>query len=160
MSGNQRGYAWVDEEVEHSAQDEARASVLASKWSDLHNEEESRQFARQADIEDGRDYGPDPDECSTCDGSGYIIGGDTGCGAPDCPAQLVALRCPSPSCEDGFDMGSIREQEKRQLELEAERRLEVELVEDKLERIGARMMRPYEHWNEEEALMEYLERER
>lgn len=30
-------------------------------------------------------------------------------------------------------------------------------VEELLEELGARMMRPYEHWNEEEAYMEYME---
>lgn len=31
---------------------------------------------------------------------------------------------------------------------------------DSLNELGARMMRPYEHWNEDEKLMEYLERDR
>jgi hypothetical protein len=29
----------------------------------------------------------------------------------------------------------------------------------KMEELGARMMRPYEHWNEDERLMSYLERD-
>src|ERR1044071_8530821 len=33
---------------------------------------------------------------------------------------------------------------------QAERDLEIELIEDKLAAIGARIMRPYEHWNEDE----------
>lgn len=36
-------------------------------------------------------------------------------------------------------------------------RLEQETIEGQLEQIGARLMRPYEHWNEEEAYMEYIE---
>ena len=49
----------------------------------------------------------------------------------------------------------------RRLELEkqAERELEIELVEDKLDKLVARMMRPYEHWNEDERYMEYMERD-
>lgn len=31
------------------------------------------------------------------------------------------------------------------------------LIEDQLGALGARMARPYEHWNEEEAMIEYLE---
>ena len=40
---------------------------------------------------------------------------------------------------------------------QAELDLDLELVEDKLAAIGARMMRPYEHFNEEERYMEYME---
>lgn len=39
-------------------------------------------------------------------------------------------------------------------------RAEEAALEEQLDRLGARMMRPYEHWNEEERLMEYLERDR
>jgi len=35
--------------------------------------------------------------------------------------------------------------------------LEQETIEGQLSQIGARLMRPYEHWNEEEAYMEYSE---
>jgi hypothetical protein len=30
-------------------------------------------------------------------------------------------------------------------------------IEEMLGELGARMMRPYEHWNEDERMMEYLE---
>jgi len=40
-----------------------------------------------------------------------------------------------------------------------ERARELALYEE-LDSLGARMCRPYEHWHEEEALMEYLERDR
>ena len=131
MSGNQRGYAWLDESIERSEQDEARAKALAAKWSQLHNEDEYRRFARQADYEDGRDYGPEPcEECGAC------IAGD------------------EENCE------FIKACEQARLDLEAERSLEIELVEDKLNAMGARMMRPYEHWNEDERYMEYQERDR
>lgn len=33
-------------------------------------------------------------------------------------------------------------------------------LEEQLDKLGARMCRPYEHWNEAERLMEYLERDR
>lgn len=36
----------------------------------------------------------------------------------------------------------------------------IDAIEIILNSHGARVMRPYEHWNEEERLMEYLERER
>jgi len=37
---------------------------------------------------------------------------------------------------------------------------EIEFIHNELEKLGARMMRPYEHWNEDEQLMAYLERDR
>jgi hypothetical protein len=37
---------------------------------------------------------------------------------------------------------------------------ELEAIEIKLRGLGVRIMRPYEHWNEDEQLMAYLERER
>jgi regulator of protease activity HflC (stomatin/prohibitin superfamily) len=33
----------------------------------------------------------------------------------------------------------------------------LEVIEELLSELGARMMRPYEHWNEEEKYMEYME---
>lgn len=41
-----------------------------------------------------------------------------------------------------------------------ERRLHIEWIEERLHSLGARMSRPYEHWNEEERYMEYMERDR
>jgi len=47
------------------------------------------------------------------------------------------------------------------LDLERRRRENDErFLEDELNRLGARMMRRYEHWNEDEKLIEYLERDR
>lgn len=39
-------------------------------------------------------------------------------------------------------------------------RVQVEVIEAKLHELGVRMMRPYEHHNEDEAYMEYAERDR
>lgn len=33
----------------------------------------------------------------------------------------------------------------------------IEVIEELLSELGARMMRPYEHWNEDERMMEYME---
>lgn len=122
-----RGFTWIDEDVEHSDSDTARATALAKKWSSLQSAEEDRGFRRQADYEDG---GRELDVCEDCDA----------CNAGDYS-----------QCEQ------VKEMARKQAVLRAERDLEIELVEDKLERIGARMMRPYEHWNEDERYMEYME---
>lgn len=37
---------------------------------------------------------------------------------------------------------------------------QIDLIETKLSELGARMMRPYEHWNEDERLVAYMERDR
>lgn len=39
-------------------------------------------------------------------------------------------------------------------------RVQLQHIEEQLAKLGARMMRPYEHWNEDERLMEWMERDR
>lgn len=119
MGINYRDFRWNDEDKEHSPGEEAEARALANKWSELHFIQEQRHFARQSDIEEGRDCGPEFDT----------------------PEEEA-------------------EHEDRQRVHRALERLEVELVEEKLAALGARMMRPYEHWNEDERYMEYMERDR
>lgn len=154
-----RGYTWIDDSIEHSDQDEARAAALAKKWSQLHDAEEQRQFRRQAEWEEGRSYEPDLEPCETCGGD-RLLGVD---GKRTRHGDLIlqdwqfGVRCPSLTCEDGIDVSPRVEWEREERERKAERRLEIELIEDKLERLGARMMRPYEHWNEDERYMEYME---
>jgi hypothetical protein len=46
----------------------------------------------------------------------------------------------------------LRQRISRQLEQSA-----VETLETQLHKLGARIMRPYEHWNEDESLMAHLE---
>ncbi len=158
MSGNERSFTWIDDSVDHSERDEVRATMLAKRWSILHNYEEQRRFEREFD--DERDSGWEPDVCQTCGGDCFL-GLD---GPRNRRGELkglqdwqVGIRCPSPNCEDGRDIGPIREAERRLREAEEDRRLELEIVEEKLHRIGARMMRPYEHWNEDEAYVQHME---
>lgn len=42
----------------------------------------------------------------------------------------------------------------------AQQQAEIDTLEEQLAAYGARRARPYEHWNEEEGLMAYLERDR
>jgi len=123
-----RDFTWIDETVEHDDHDYARAKALAARWSQLQTEEEERRWRRQADRENGWDYEPQIcEDCEACRAEDY----------GQCVSVLAAIR--------------------RVNERQAERDLEIELVEDKLAAIGARMMRPYEHWHEDERLMEYME---
>lgn len=131
MGGNNRGYIWLNDEVDHSDHDEARAKALANRWSELHNDAEQRSFRMMADRESGYDYGPEAcEDCEACQKGDYR------------------------QCEYLLEIA------KTAMEKEAERELEIELIMDKLQALGARMMRPYEHWNEDERYMEYMERER
>lgn len=143
-----RGYAWLDESVEHGERDEARAKALATRLSQLHNEAETRMFARMSDMEEGRGYDYDPYEDCECE----VCLGPNGDGInPETGYEL----------EVGGQNCLVRKQhEQEELDKQAERDLEVEVVEEKLTRLGARIMRPYEHWNEDEAYMQYAERER
>jgi len=56
------------------------------------------------------------------------------------------------------DLGKKHQGELR--ERDEELRLRREVIEELLHDLGGRMMRPYEHWNEEEAYREYAERDR
>jgi hypothetical protein len=127
-------FTWFDDSIEHSDSDAARAIVIARKITNLHNEAEQRCFRMMADVDSGYDYDPYEDcECPAC-----IAADESGC--PACEARL---------------------EDQRQLDVvQAERDLDLEMLEDKLRAIGARMMRPYEHWNEDEAYMQYMESDR
>ena len=127
-------FAWLDDSIEHSDSDSARATAIAKKITCLLNEAEQRSFRAMADSESGYDYDPYEDcECPAC-----LAANESGC--PDCEARL----------EDA-----------RQLDVvQAERDLDLEMLEDKLQAVGARMMRAYEHWNEDERYMQYMESER
>ena len=104
-----------------------------------------------ADEEEGRYYDPSEDcECDFCLKANHDCNEDGAEGGCSHCAIVTDLT----ECE------SVRDHNRQMAEREAERDLEIELCEDKLEAIGARMMRPYEHWNEDERFMEWSERER
>lgn len=65
--------------------------------------------------------------------------------------------------EDGFQDYEFESDEERNY-YEAQRRLaneleriQIEHIEESLEKLGVRMMRTYEHWNEDERYMEMME---
>jgi hypothetical protein len=111
-----RGYRWLDEGIEHTPDQEARAEALALKWSELEARREADYFDRLDALERGWDHEDDEEE-----------------------EQEAMVRASHVAMNQ---------------------KLEIEIVERMLAEIGARMMRPYEHWNEDERLMEYMERER
>jgi hypothetical protein len=66
-----------------------------------------------------------------------------------------------PECEEDCYPGHLchdcKAQAKRISDRDATRQAKLEVIEGLLARDGARMMRPYEHWNEDERYMEYME---
>ena len=150
-------HTWL-EEHEHAESEEARASALAKRWTQLTQQAEQRQFREQADREEGCGYDPLCDPCGICGGHTVLGVLDTH-GEPGPPRHdwQVGIDCPGLNCEDGWDMSPVREYEQQRTANRAEHDLDLELIEDKLQRLGARMMRPYEHWNEDESYVEYME---
>lgn len=109
-----RSYTWIDESVEHSDEDCAKAKMLAHMWSELATKIENKGSDRQARYEDG-DYPEFDDEASA----------------------------------SAFELRQELQAEMDQAQLDA--------IASKLYELGARMMRPYEHWNEDERMIEYME---
>ncbi len=165
-----RTFTWVRDDEERSDQDERRAEALARRWSELQTQIENESFEAQWRREEGNDY--EPPECETCGGRGVcgiehptswrassVVLASAFSDCCHCHGQpfieLIGITCGD--CNgDGYDKSGERAKAAR----DSDRNLEIELLEDKLAAIGARMMRPYEHWNEDERIMEYMERER
>jgi hypothetical protein len=121
-----RVWTWIEDvEIDEAEMDKRTPLLdsLARQWSALHDAEERRGFARQSDIEDGRDDGPDYDT--------------------DEEAEAAQLR--------SRVLDSLRAR-LHDAQLSA--------ITDTMHEHGARMMRAYEHWNEDEAYMAYAERDR
>ena len=72
------------------------------------------------------------------------------------------------AAEEGFDRDEPdfdTDEEAAAFYLKQDTMVELEHAEEErllaqLRKLGARMQRPYEHWNEDERLMEYMERDR
>lgn len=59
--------------------------------------------------------------------------------------------------EDEADAYRVREMEALR---DRQHAVQVEVIEERMAELGARMMRPYEHWNEDERYMQYMECDR
>lgn len=125
------GYTWLNEELEHSEEDANRAEAIAAEITNIRSKDEQRMFRRQALEEEGCDYDPYEDcECEEC------IKADEG------------------GCENCL----VRKQHQKEAAIKQTRDdLHMEWLEHQLRTLGARMMRPYEHWNEDERVIEYME---
>lgn len=118
---------------------EAREKIineLVQKWNTLHRKIEARQW----DIEGMQDTINENLE------STY-----------ECAYELALRDGLSANDAHWKAREAVEEQEREFNENENRLWLELEAVEDILGELGARMMRPYEHWNEDERYMEYME---
>lgn len=141
-------FTWLDDSIEHSDYDSNRAAAIAAKITSIERTAELTIFAQQADYESGYDYDSAEDcECEYCLAHYHHCDEEGAFG--EC--SLCATPCTLQECATlaAFNAEATRKQ--------AEADLEMELLQDKLAAIGARMMRPYEHWNEDEQYMQYME---
>lgn len=145
MRVNQRG--WIPNEDNPVWQNEGyydqvktRCDALAEWWSTLHHEAEQDVWSRQRAYEDGGYDGPE-----------YPRRRDFPSG-PEGDAEYQTEEAQVDSEIAFFDN---RRKVKDELQ-----RAQMEFCEQQLYELGARMMRAYEHWNEDEKYMEYMERER
>jgi hypothetical protein len=123
---------------------EARQSViteLCNKWNVLHSQIEQENFRSDEDRYGYEDYISQLiwDRAETLFEKRH----------PDVDASTAEGRALFEKCGDEVSAQIKREEQKKYREKEA--------IEQLLYQLGARMARPYEHWNEEEKLMEYLE---
>lgn len=121
--------------------DEAKAKLdgLMLWWSQLATEAERDGWARQRAIEEGGYDGEDYPHASW-----YDLGSDD----PEYIAECKAI--------DDADAAHRAARNAR----DEMARSQIEFIEAQLHEAGARVMRPYEHWNEDERYMEYAERSR
>lgn len=129
---------WDDESYYDSVKPQADA--LARAWSQLQTQREQDGFDRQRAWEDGEG-----------DGFDYPLRAEYDAG----PDGDVEYSRDVAAYEAG--LASVDAARKLADELE---QAQIDLIETKLSELGARMMRPYEHWNEDEALVAYMERDR
>jgi hypothetical protein len=162
-----RGWTWINDEVAPSEEQvdhiTPTLNAYASRWSALKTQIENEQFTRQSEREEGHSYDPECDECGgrpylrLMDASYYWDEEEHGY----TPIVTIGERMLCIACKgSGFDVKEMDARKQRARQREADRDVEVEIIEAKLAHYGARIMGEYEHWNEDAPLVAYMERER
>ncbi len=121
---------------------EEMINKLASQWNEIHNKMERDSFRSEEDRDNEADY--------------------LACRAEeeeDSAVEEALKKNPNLSMEE---QNSVREEASRkfykaQQDKDQEDILRKDTLEELLADLGVRMMRPYEHWNEDERYMEYME---
>lgn len=115
---------------------------LASEWNEVHQRMEERSWRSEDERSDEADY--------------YAMLADD---AAD-NAEAIALKANPDMSEDELKAVRAKSREDFDKELSEKRNesaLRLSVIEELLGELGARMARPYEHWNEDEKYMEYME---
>jgi hypothetical protein len=143
-----RGWTFIDDDSENPPNEEdslaemkreikeEMLNKLASEWNTAHNEIEQESFRDRDDRDNEADY----------------------------LAEIASERGDTVSYELE-QQGKTKEECKIAVEefyagidkKKNEKHVRLKVIEELLYTLGARMMRPYEHWNEDERYMEYME---
>ena len=115
---------------------------LAKEWNDINNRVERRSWRSQEDLDEENYYHQDCLNEEIYEAKHLALKNN-----PNLTEEELD-EIESQTCNSYYE--KINEEESRIF-------LKQAAVEELLEELGARMMRPYEHWNEEEAYMEYME---
>lgn len=135
----------MDEDGNESLRFQIRQEMiqkLASEWSDTHRRIEERSWRDQDDLNDEADYHS-----------------ENALDAAYQAAEEAKEKNPDLSKEELQAIGQKAEDD-YYAEVDKKARVDHErlaVIEELLGELGARMMRPYEHWNEDEKYMEYME---
>lgn len=143
---NSRGWTPIDgdprwEDEGYYGEVSAKLDGLMLWWSQLTHEAEQRQWARERDLDEG-----------------YRYNGE------DAPMRRDYDRGPEGDAEYEAELAQWVAEfaafNKARHAKDEMARSQMEFIETQLHEAGARVMRPYEHWNEDERYMEYMERSR
>lgn len=116
---------------------------LAAEWNAINNQIERNSWRCQEDIDAEADYHAEMEE--------EFIAGDL-----DCAEREKGF--PLTEDEEKQIRKKAREDYRNKVnEQDNEIYVRQDVIEELLSELGARMMRPYEHWNEDERYMEYME---
>ena len=113
---------------------------LAREWNEAHTRMEQRSFRCREDRDEEADY--HADQAADRADAAFCEAEAKGLSEYDC--KLAAETA----------MNAYYDEVKRK---ESELSLRLTVIEEMLGELGARMARPYEHWNEDEKYMEYME---
>ena len=141
-----RGWTWIEEDGENEGILPA-VEILVKAWNDQNGTIESMWFRnRRRDEDDG--YADMLAEQAAEDAFKILRANE------DDPDEWVEKNRPEwlRMVDDAHDRLIREERQKGEGEL-----LKLSSIEAALGRLGVRMMRPYEHWNEDERFMEYSE---
>lgn len=119
---------------------------LASEWNSLNNQIESRRYQTMND--DYADAFTDVHEDQVEDEAHAVYEKAIKEGKSKAEARQL---------KDEARERIWEELEEEHAKVDRKPYIRMEVIEELLARLGARMMRPYEHWNEDERYMEYME---